>query len=96
MNGLDFAGQVSTRKSPVFASKRLKCQKKHLAISQVKTPFEKLTTIKFIRYLMKILQNSKATVDNLTHSKCSVSTQIAGRDTYGDVCGKYVSQLKTN
>ena len=34
---------------------------------------------------MKTLLNSEATVNNLTHFKCSVSTQNTRRDTYGNV-----------
>ena len=36
---------------------------------------------------MKTLLNSEATVNNLTHFKCSVSTQNTRRDTYGNVSG---------
>ena len=36
---------------------------------------------------MKTLPNSEATVDNLTHFKCSVLTQNTRRDTYGNVSG---------
>ena len=86
-NGLDFAAQVSTRKSSVFASKRLKCQKKHLAISQVKTPFEKFITISLnssdIQWKHCRILKQQLTI--LLFLNSLFSTQSAGRDTYGDV-----------
>ena len=87
-NGLDFAAQVSTRKSSVFASKRLKCQKKHLAISQEeKTLFEKFITISLNSsdILWKHYRILKQQLTILLILNVLFSTQSAGRDTYGDV-----------
>ena len=83
--GLDFPAQVLTCKSSVFDGEKVKYQKKHLAISQMRTPFEELITITIVEsvwYSMKTLLNSEATVNNLTHFKCSVLTQNIRRDTY--------------
>ena len=89
-NGLEFAAQVSTRKSSVFASKRLKCQKKHLAISQEeKTLFEKFITISLnssdIPWKHYRILKQQSTI--LLILNVLFSTQSAGRDTYGDVSG---------